>query len=722
MKRIFLVFACLITTNLLFAQSTSTVQVKDADTDEPVPSAVVKENNKVLAVCDTDGFAQLSLRAGRHVLAFACLGYEERVQPVDLPARQPVRILLTRSRKELEEVSVVSSTRNNQRIERAPLKVEVLGKEEMDEENTIKPGSITSILGDISGVQIQQTSVVNGNANVRIQGLDGRYTQILRDGMPLYDGFSGDFGLLSIPPLDLKQLELIKGSASTLYGGGAIGGLVNLISKTPTVQPQSLMTLNQTTLGETNLNTFWTRKYQRFGFTLYGGLTRQSAQDVNRDGFSDVGKVANAVLHPRLFFYPDEATTLTAGYTLTLESRLGGDMMVLDAAKTGTTLYYEQNSTVRHSGEFLLERRIGRALKLSFRNSLSSFERTETTNSFHFKGRQTDYYSELSLLMPYGTHNLVAGLNVTGNAFVLQPGSDPMPWQDFSNRLAGVFIQNTWNFGEKLTLEAGLRDDRHVRYGNFLLPRLAAFYAFDKHWAVRAGVGMGYKTPNPLMPRLVELDMNELPPMPESVHAETSLGYNLEGNYKVAWGEGNQFFINQAFFLTQVSDPIVSVVATSGGLSYANAAKPIVSKGVDTYVRATVDEWEVYAGYTLTLVERTYLTAGRFMPYTPRNRFAFTLVHDFETLGGRFGLEGSYTGRQFREDGSPTPGYWFMAAMVEKKWNKHLSLVLNGENLFDFRQSRFESLFTGSTAHPTFVPLWAPIDGRVVNVSLKMQW
>src|SRR5690606_37458261 len=120
------------------------------------------------------------------------------------------------------EVIVVSSTRNNQRIENSPLKVEVLGHEEMDEESAIKPAGIASILGDVSGVQIQQSSAINGNANIRIQGLDGRYTQILKDGMPLYDGFSGGFGILSIPPLDLKQVELIKGFASTLYGGGAI--------------------------------------------------------------------------------------------------------------------------------------------------------------------------------------------------------------------------------------------------------------------------------------------------------------------------------------------------------------------------------------------------------------------------------------------------------------------------------------------------------------------
>jgi iron complex outermembrane receptor protein/outer membrane receptor for ferrienterochelin and colicins len=92
----------------------------------------------------------------------------------------------------------------------------VLGIEEMNDESTLKPGNIASIIGDMSGIQIQQSSAVSGNSNVRIQGLEGKYTQVLRDGMPLFEGYSGGFGILTIPPLDLRQVELIKGAASTL--------------------------------------------------------------------------------------------------------------------------------------------------------------------------------------------------------------------------------------------------------------------------------------------------------------------------------------------------------------------------------------------------------------------------------------------------------------------------------------------------------------------------
>ena len=215
--------------------------------------------------------------------------------------------------KKIDEVTIVASSRTQQKIENSPQKVEVLGKEEMQEESAIKPAGIGSILGDISGVQIQQTSAVSGNSNVRIQGLDGRYTQILKDGMPLFDGFSGGLGVLNIPPLDLQQVELIKGSASTLYGGGAIGGLINIISRKPSVKQELTALVNYSTLDEKNLNIFASKKFKNFGYTFFAGKTSQNAQDVNKDGFSDVPKLNSLVIHPKLFFYPSGNSTISIG-------------------------------------------------------------------------------------------------------------------------------------------------------------------------------------------------------------------------------------------------------------------------------------------------------------------------------------------------------------------------------------------------------------------------
>lgn len=102
------------------------------------------------------------------------------------------------------------------------------------------------LLNESTGIITQQTSATSGNAAIRIQGLDGRYTQILKDGFPVFAGAASGLGLLQTPPLDLKQVEIIKGSTSTLYGGGAIAGLINLISKTPEEKRDLSLHLNGT--------------------------------------------------------------------------------------------------------------------------------------------------------------------------------------------------------------------------------------------------------------------------------------------------------------------------------------------------------------------------------------------------------------------------------------------------------------------------------------------
>jgi iron complex outermembrane receptor protein/outer membrane receptor for ferrienterochelin and colicins len=700
-----------------FSQGDLNIKVINAATKEPLEAVTISDNKIHLGITDKKGIAVLRMRPGNIRLYFTAIGYNSTDTTIVIPFADTLVIPLALKEKALEEVTIIASTRNNQRIENAPLKVEVLGREEMDEESTIKPAGIASILGDISGVQIQQSSAISGNANVRIQGLEGRYTQILKDGMPLYDGFNGGFGILSIPPLDVKQVELIKGSASTLYGGGAIGGLVNIISRKPVMQQEAVVSLNQSTLNETNFNTYLSKKYKTIGYTFFGGYNFQKAADVNKDGFSDVTGLHGLVLHPKLFLYPDDKTTVTAGYTGTFENRNGGDMEVLAGKADAVHQYFEKNTIRRNSFELTAQRNLSSQRSLEFKSSVSSFYRTIDNNDIDFTGKQLNYFSELSLFIPYKANSLVVGMNATGDLF--RKITDNIPLNNFENNTLGVFVQNTWNIKKNTIVEAGVRNDYQFTYGNFLLPRLAVFHRFNEHWASRAGVGWGYKAPNALAPQTTDYAIQSIQPLSPGIRAETSIGYNAEVSYKLNWGEENELFMNQAFFLTRLSHPITGNVSSNEDVIFDNESKPLVSKGFDTYIRAVMQGWELYAGYTFTIAERKYLAENQFIPLTPRNRFAFTIARDFEKAGFRGGVEGSYTGHQYREDYTQTPGYFFIAAMVEKKLWKHYSIVLNGENLLDYRQSKTEPLYTGTTTHPVFNPLWAPIDGRVINLCVR---
>src|SRR5438309_3083805 len=157
--------------------------------------------------------------------------------------------------QKLQEEVFVTAARSTTRLQDQPLRVEVVDQEEIDEKAMMTPGSVAMLVNETTGLRVQTTAPSLGAANVRIQGLRGRYSQLLSDGLPLY-GLQGDsLSLLQVPPLDLGQVEIIKGAASALYGPSALGGVINLVSQRPLSRQRELL-VNRSTQEATDL-TFW---------------------------------------------------------------------------------------------------------------------------------------------------------------------------------------------------------------------------------------------------------------------------------------------------------------------------------------------------------------------------------------------------------------------------------------------------------------------------------
>ena len=172
-----------------------------------------------------------------------------------------------------ETVTVVASTRTDKRLEDQPMRVEVLAREEIEEKMLMTPGDIVMMLNEMGGMRVQTTSPSLGAASVRIQGMRGRYTRVLSDGLPFF-GEVGGLGLLQIPPMDLGQVEVIKGVASALYGAGAMGGVVNLLSRRPGSEHEEEFLFNRSTRGATDAVTFLSGPLSRgWSASLLGGRT-----------------------------------------------------------------------------------------------------------------------------------------------------------------------------------------------------------------------------------------------------------------------------------------------------------------------------------------------------------------------------------------------------------------------------------------------------------------
>ncbi|MGY0035672.1 TonB-dependent receptor plug domain-containing protein [Pedobacter sp. NJ-S-72] len=327
------------------------------------------------------------------------------------------------------------------------------------------------MLAESTGIQTQQTSAISGNSSIRIQGLDGKYTQIIRDGFPLYAGFSGGLGLLQIAPLDLQQVEVIKGSSSTLYGGGAIAGLVNLVSKKPTDQRQLNFLLNGTSALGLDVSGFYAQKFKKTGATIYAAYNHGTAYDPSNTGLTAIPKFDRFTLNPKLFFYFNEATTLSAGLNTTIEKRIGGDLEYIQEHGNAQHSYFEENKTQRYSTQIELDHQLNDQEKLVLRNSVSYYDRSIGLPGYLFSGAQLSSYSEANYSRKGEKVDWVAGVNFLSEHFKEDKNSNSA-LRSYNYTTIGGFVQNTWNVAEKITLESGIRGDYHNDYGFFFLPKI----------------------------------------------------------------------------------------------------------------------------------------------------------------------------------------------------------------------------------------------------------
>jgi outer membrane receptor for ferrienterochelin and colicins len=620
----------------------------------------------------------------------------------------------------IEEITI-SSMRTASRIENIPTRIEVLGLEEMREENGVKPGSILSLLGDIAGIQMQQASASTGSTMARIQGLNGRYTQILRDGMPGLGGLSSNFSIMQIPPLDLKQIEIIKGSMSTLYGGDAIGGIINLVSKNPTTQKEFVVTLNQTTLNENNINAYYAQRIKNIGFSLFAGNTYQKFKDLDKDTLSDVPNVKSLLIHPRVVIYFNKKSTLTLNSSFTKDTRNGGDTRFLTnniAANNG--MYHIINVSTRLGFDATWHYKFSNNLNLTLKQNTSQANLLkEYSNNVTYFAKQLLYYTEASVLYKQKSMDWVAGLNFNGDNFKDSTYRYFNPENEkYNYNTIGAFAQNSWHVNKEFIIESGLRIDHHNQYGNFYLPRISLMYKPNSSVTMRATDGYGYKIPF----KNSYIDGDDFSATyilyKSTIKAEKSNSLNADINYTFIKNDWNITF-NQSAFYTTLKDPIVTVVSPGQWTWYElrNAAKPIVSKGLQTYSRIKYEDWEIYLGYIYTNVQKNYDSMHRYFAVTPKHNFSTTLFYELgENL--RVGLEASYIAGQLTGDYFHAKNYALMAAMAQYNYKK-ITFVLNCENLLDVRQSKFEKINENNINYPVFRKLYAPIDGRVLNLSAK---
>ena len=666
---------------------------------------------------DARGIAVLRVVPGGRRVTAMRIGFraETLLVAVRPGADTTVTMTLVEQPVELSGVTV-SATRSGRRIEDEPLRVEVLEPEEVEEKLLMTPGDITMMLNESSGLRVQTTSPSVGGASVRVQGLRGRYTQILADGLPLYGGQTGGLGLLQIPPMDLGGVEIIKGVASALYGGSALGGVINLISRRPGEERTRELLLNQTTLGGTDVVGFSSERLtERWGYTLLAGAHRQSQVDRDDDGWTDLPGYERAVIRPRAFWSSPTGHTFMATAGTTLERREGGTM---DGATVPSGGEFPENlRTNRHDagvvGGFLL----GETTILTVRGAGAVQRHRHTFGGVRERDRHLTWLGEASLTIPQGVSLWVLGAAVQQERYE----AEDVAGFDYGFTTPALFAQNTLTLSASLSLTASARVDRHSEYGTQFAPRLSALFRLGPEWTVRASAGGGYFAPSPFTEETEVIGLAPLEPL-RDIGEERARSGSIDLGGRLGPVE-----LNVTAFGSVIDHPIgVRPVASDPArVELVNMDTPTRTAGAELLLRWNPEPFHVTGSYTFvrSTEEDPETGARRDAPLTPRDQAGIVTMWEQEGRA-RVGIEVYYTGTQALDDnpyrGESKP-YVHIGVLAERRFAA-ARFFINAENLLGYRQTRYDPLVLPSrgVGGRWTTDVWGPLDGRVANVGLRL--
>ena len=688
----------------------ATIRVQVRASDKPVEGAEVIVAGTTYRT-DASGTTTISTAPGTVDVVVSKAGFAPSTASLQVAAGavQEVVVELLPEPTLEETVTVVASTRTDKRLEDQPMRVEVLAREEIEEKMLMTPGDIVMMLNEMGGMRVQTTSPSLGAASVRIQGMRGRYTRVLSDGLPLF-GDVGGLGLLQIPPMDLGQVEVIKGVASALYGAGAMGGVINLLSRRPAKEPAQEFLLNRSTRGATDAITFLSSPFSRgWSASLLGGGHWQQTTDVNDDAWADLASYQRAVVRPRVFWDGGNGRTFFATTGFTYEDRDGGTLDDEVLAADGQP-YVEALETRRHDagalGQFLI---MGRYV-MTARAAVSRQSHVHQFGEFIERDRHETAFGELAVRGTARRQTWVAGFALERDVYTPRDISTFA----YTFTVPGVFVQYDVNLASGLSLSSSGRLDVHSEYGTFFSPRISML-ARAGRWTSRLSAGTGFFGPTPITEETEAAGLSRL-----QIKLPLEAERGLSASFDLSRTDGPMSY-TATLFASRIADPVHVQRSPSYGLR--NLPDPTTNVGLELLGTLRREPFSLTATYTYVRARETVNAIDEDVPLTPRHSAGIVGMWEKEDAG-RVGIEWYYTGQQSLEENpyrSISEPYMILGLLAERQFGR-VRLFVNGENLTGMRQTRWDPLLRPTRAADGrwTVDAWAPLEGRNINGGLRL--
>lgn len=600
-----IIFYFILTTQVYAQSGTITGQVRSGSAPLEFVNIGLKKTSLGTSTDASGRFTIKDVPYGTYELVTSFIGFEPQSRRVTLSADKPqlsININLLETAAQISEVVVSGTMKEMTKLE-SPVPVEVYTSEFFKANPT---PSVFESMQNVNGVRPQLNCNVCNTGDIHINGLEGPYTMVMIDGMPIVSGLSTVYGLTGIPQSLVERVEIVKGPASTLYGSEAVGGLINIITKKPQNAPITAVDAFGTSWGE--VNTDIGMRYG-VGATTQGLLgvnyfNYQNPIDNNNDNFTDVTLQNRISVFNKLSFGRKSNKPFSVAGRYVYEDRWGGEMNWDSENRGGEEIYGESIYTSRWEAFGTYQLPLEEVVTLQF--SANGHDHNSVYGTTLYTANQYIGFSQLTWNRPFGNkHDVLMGLayrytyyddNTPATAEADGTGNEPSVIH-----LPGLFVQDEIKFNEQHKLLLGARYDYNSVHGNIFTPRLNyKWTSIDKNSVVRLSVGNGYRVANVFTEdhaaltgaREVEFD-GELDP-------ETSWNANINVVQQIYTGENAFIGLDASIFYTHFSNRIVPDYETDPNkIIYSNLDGNAVSKGVSVNLdMAWTSGLKVLAGVT----------------------------------------------------------------------------------------------------------------------------
>ena len=675
-----------IVTNSIYSQNLSgTIK-----SDLPIPFASISVKGQSIGTAsNADGFFEINdIKEGSYEFVFSAIGFKKLKKNISIQTgKNTIDIILEPSSYDIEQV-VVTGTMKETFLSASPVKVDVVTQKFLKK---IATANVMEVIENVNGVQKQINCGVCGTNDIHINGMEGPYTLVLINGMPVMSSLSTVYGLNGIPTSLIKQIEIIKGPSSTLYGTEAVAGVINILTKDPmdvsTVELESFITSHL----EKNLDFAYAPKMEKVDVLFSGNYFKMdNFIDDNDDNFTDIPFSERLSLFNQWNFKMKSQKSFSLSAKYYQEDRSGGVKEWNENLRGNDSIYGESIYTDRvelaASYELPIDEDIRIDASYNYHHQNSYYGNTK------YEAFQNIYFANLIWNKSIGhNHNFISGLTYRYQSFV----DSTLANINERKFIPAFFVQDEITLNKKWTSLLGIRTDFHDEHGFIFSPRLNFKFKPKTYTTFRLNAGTGFRLVNLFTEDHAFLTGTREVLVVEDLKPEESYNINLNVNHIFSLGRSTGTLDIDAFYTYFTNKIIPDYDVNPNQIIYANLDGFSVSRGLAFIIQQNFDfPLSVKAGGTyLDVYSIDDNNTREDELFAPSFTGVFSLSHNWDKINTSIDWTAKVTGPMSLpsfphpfERGEESPWFSQHHLQIKKVFSESLTAFMGVKNVFNYTQ------------------------------------